>query len=390
MSHKASSALSLTVPETVPLIRADLPTLDEVADEFREILTTGKISNFGKYLTRFEKCASEYLGAEVATVSSGTMGLILSLQALGVGRGKKVLLPSFSFMATAQAVLYAGATPVFAEIEDDMTLSVSDMSELLENDHDIVAVIPVHAFGRPARVNEIQQAVNETNKRQSRTIRIVYDAAHAFGAAFEGKRVGGFGNAEVFSLSVTKALVCVEGGLISSHDSVLIQRLKKMRNYGIDSNYDAHYPGLNGKMSEFNAVIGYRNLQKIEQILTTREQKRVFYDKAIAARSGFEPMPIPKNIVHTYKDYTVTVPEKLLGKRDKVVEYLRENGIETRAYFYPPIHEQRFFKKYQTRPLPKTETLSRKVITLPFFTAITNAQMERVATVLSEAEGAIR
>ena len=391
MSQNASARPSaLELNEVVPLIRADLPTLDEVSAEFKEILSSGRISNFGKYLTRLETSVSKYLDAETIAVSSGTMGLILSLQALGFGEGQKALLPSFSFMATGQAVLYAGGTPVFAECNEDMTISVGDMVALLEKDKAITMIIGVHTYGLPAQVNEIQKAVDEINRKQNRNIKIVYDAAHAFGASIDGRKLGSFGNAEVFSLSVTKTLVCVEGGFISSRDSAFIHKLKKMRNYGIESNYDAHYPGLNGKMSEFHAVVGYHNLQNIESILSTRAKNASYYTKEVSTKTHFKPMVSPKNVVHTYKDYTIFVPEKLAGKRDKIIDFLKDKGVETRAYFFPPIHEQKFFKRFATRVLPQTEKLSRMVITLPFFTTMTKAQMDRVVSVLVEAEEKIR
>ena len=370
----------------IPLIKPDLPALELLEESFREILQTGKITNFSKYVVTLEQEAGSYLGTQVVTVSSGTVGLIFALQALGLEPGQKVILPSFTFVASAQAVLYAGGVPVFAEVEDDLTLSVSDLEKLLQEHSDIAVVLPVHMYGLPCRVSEIERVVDKFNREQSQSIAVLYDAAHAFGSAMNGKRVGGFGNAEVFSLSVTKVLVSVEGGMISSHNPDLIHRIRKMRNYGIENNYDSHWPGLNGKMSEFHAIIGLHNLRRIDELLAERQRKARYYLNAIQTRTGFQTIPWPEGVTHTFKDLTVLIPEEIASRRDAVMAYLKDRGIETRAYFYPPVHEQQFFRRYADRVLPRTEALARRVITLPFYTTITEEEMDYVLDALCDAE----
>src|SRR5258708_2581473 len=145
----------------LPLIRPDLPTLEEVEEPFREILSNGKITNFGKYNTQFEEETGKYLGCHAATTSSGTIGAVLVMKALGVESGQKVIVPSFTFMASAQAILYAGAIPLFAEVRDDLTLDVDDLDALLTRHYpDVTAVVPVHMYGLPAQVDAIQEVVN--------------------------------------------------------------------------------------------------------------------------------------------------------------------------------------------------------------------------------------
>ncbi len=370
----------------IPLIRADLPPFDAVKDSLQEILENGKVTNFGKYVTQFEQETAAYLGTQTATVSSGTMALLFTLQAMGLQPGQKVIVPSFSFMATAQAVFYAGGTPVFAEVGEDLNISSEDLQGLLRRHPDTAMVVGVHLYGLPCRVQRIQQVVEEVQKKLGRPIPVVYDAAHAFGAAIGNQRVGAFGAAEVFSLSVTKALVCVEGGLVSSKDAQLIQRIRKMRNYGVEENYNAHWPGLNGKMSEFHAIVGIHNLRNLDSVLETRARKAAYYARQIEMKTSFRTLHVPKEVTHTFKDLTILVPAALKGKRDRIMQSLSEQEVETRAYFYPPIHEQKFFSRFADRALPVTEDLSRRVITLPFFTSITEEQMDTVAEALQKAE----
>jgi dTDP-4-amino-4,6-dideoxygalactose transaminase len=370
----------------VPLIKADLPEFSEVESQLREILSNGRITNFGKYVTQFEQEAAAYLGTPVLTTSSATAGLILTLQALGLSPGAKVILPSFTFVASAQAVLYAGGIPVFAEIDDDLNISASDVHRLLEHHRDASFVIPIHMYGMSCRTDAIQEAVSEVSRKSDRVIRVVYDAAHAFGSERSGKRAGSSGDAEVFSLSVTKLMTSVEGGMIASRNEPLIQRLKKMRNYGIEENYNAYWPGLNGKMSEFHAIIGIQNLRHLPELLKKRANNARYYTAAIEQRTASRVIPLRKEAVHTFKDFTVMVPPKLKNKRDSIMKSLADRGVETRAYFYPPVHEQKFFQRFADRALPLTEDFSRRVITLPFYTTISEQEMDYVVDSLAEAE----
>jgi len=374
----------------IPLIKPDLPVFEAVEGPFREILANGKITNFGKHVLQFEKNAADYLGVHTATVSSGTMAMVLTLQALGLQKGQKVILPSFTFIATGQAVLYANGIPVFTEVCDELTLCPKDLAGLLENHEDVFGVIPVHMYGLPARTDEIEQVVRAASKKRGNQIRVICDAAHAFGSQRDGQKVGTFGDAEVFSLSVTKIVGTVEGGLVASHDVELIQRICKMRNYGIEASYNAFWPGMNGKMSEFHAIIGIENLKCLDHLMTERTKRARYYFDRIRKMSGFIPCAWPDNVVHTFKDLTIQTPEHLQCKRDSVIAFLKDRGIETRAYFFPPLHEQRFFQAYVDRPLPATERFSRRVITLPFFTTITEEQMDYVADALADAERSLQ
>ncbi|HTA42770.1 MAG TPA: DegT/DnrJ/EryC1/StrS family aminotransferase [Bryobacteraceae bacterium] len=371
----------------IPLIKPDLPTLEEVREPIEEILANGRITNFGRYVTQFEAETGAFLNTRTIALSSGTMGLIFSLQGLGLKAGQKVIMPSFTFVATAQAALYAGGTPLFADIDEDLNISVSDLEKLLDQQGENVgAVIAVHMYGLPAKVREIEAVVANASKRLGRRIPLIFDGAHAFGSAVNGEKIGGFGDAEVFSLSVTKVLVTVEGGLVSSRNEELITKIRSMRNYGIQSNYNAHFAGLNGKMSEFHAIIGLKNLSRIECLLKERQTRAKCFREKIAKNTGFELSVWPDGVVHTFKDLTILVKDGENGRRDRIMEYLSDRGVETRAYFYPPVHEQAYFTKYADRQLPKTECLARRVITLPFFTSITTEQIDYMVETLRQAE----
>ena len=373
----------------ISLIKPDLPPLDHIEPFLREILGNGRITNFGRYVTQFEEEVSADLQTPAVAVSSGTVGLIFALRALGLQPGQKVILPSFTFVATAQAVLHAGGVPIFADVGEDLTLSSTDLEMLFARHRDVAIVLPVHVYGLPCQVEAIQEVADAAVRRTGMPVSVLYDAAHAYGSALNGRRVGNFGDAEVFSLSVTKVLVSVEGGLVSSKNPALLHRIRKMRNYGIESQYDAHWPGLNGKMSEFHAIVGLHNLRRISHFIAERQHKARYYYGQISAKTNFRTLAWPHGVVHTFKDFTVLVPPTLAERRDEVMCLLQERGIETRAYFSPPVHAQRLFRRYADRPLPRTEQIARRVITLPFYTTITEAEMDAVVQSLNEAERAL-
>lgn len=369
----------MTPAHHVPLIAPDLPEFEAVAPRFREILQNGRVTNFGRYVREFEEAVGAYVDAEAVTTSSGTMALLFTLQALELPAGAPVIMPSFTFMATAQAVRYAGGRPLFAEVGDDLTLDLDDVALLLDRHPDVAALIPVHMYGLPVDA----AAVDALLADRPGPVPVVYDAAHAFGASRAGRPVGTGGQAEVFSLSVTKALVTVEGGVVTTRDGVLAERLRRMRNYGIEADYEAWYPGLNGKMSEFHAIVGLANLERLEERLTRRGQLAAAYGARLREEAGLEPLMAPPGVRHTYKDFTVLLPAPLAPRRAELMRRLADAGVETRAYFHPPVHEQKLFRAFADRPLPATERLARAVLTLPFFTAMTEADVDHVVRTLA-------
>lgn len=357
----------------MPLIKPDLPELDDISSAFRTALASGRITNFGPHLQEFERGVEEFVGRQAVALSSGTMALLFVLKGLGVGPGSRVALPSFTFVATAQAIEFAGAVPVFVEIGEDLTIDATDLSNVLAREQ-IDVVLGVHMYGLPCREDELRECIRNSGQ----SAKLVFDGAHAFGSERAGRRVGGMGDAEIFSLSVTKVLVSVEGGLVATSDPDLAHRIRKMRNYGIEANYDAWYAGLNGKMSELHAIVGVANLRRLPELMKRRQERARYYRQRVVEETQFSLTSWPEEVVHTFKDFSVFLPEGREQLRPQLISWLEKRGIETRAYFYPPVHEQRFFRKYSTRPLPVTERLARSVLTLPFYTTITDDEIAYV------------
>jgi dTDP-4-amino-4,6-dideoxygalactose transaminase len=242
-------------------------------------------------------------------------------------------------------------------------------------------------YGLPAWADKIEAIVAAASAKRGRKIPLIFDAAHAFGSAIGDRKVGTFGDAEIFSLSVTKSLVTVEGGLISTRHPELLEKIRCMRNYGVLSNYNAHFPGLNGKMSEMHAIVGLHNLRRCAQLIEVRQERARTFRSKVENATGFRVTAWPEGIQHTFKDFTVFLPESIHeDRRPAIIQALADRGIETRAYFYPPVHEQAYFTRFATRALPKTERLSRRVITLPFYSSLSCEEMDYVTGALAEIE----
>lgn len=367
----------------IPLVKPDLPNYDELAPAFAQILASGRLTNFGPWAQAFEQQAAARLGGQAVSMASGTTALVLTLQALGIGPGCRVALPSYTFTATAQAVAFLGARPVFVDVDDTLTLSSSALQQALHADAGINAVIAVHVHGHPCDVHRLQRVVAEAALQRGRHLPLVYDAAHAFGAAVGEQPVGSFGDAEVFSLSVTKALVCGEGGLVTTSSPDLAERLKAMRNYGVASRYDATLPGLNGKFSELHAAIGCHNLPRLDAVLATRAYKAVVYRSLLEQACEVYFPRLAQGVSHTWKDFNVLLPPALAPQRDRIVEALKCRGVETRAYFSPAVHQQSLFSRFASAELPVTEDASARVLTLPFYTDIDEVDMGWVAKSLA-------
>jgi dTDP-4-amino-4,6-dideoxygalactose transaminase len=190
----------------------------------------------------------------------------------------------------------------------------------------------------------------------------------------------------VFSLSATKVLVAVEGGIVASRNPVLIDRIRSMRNYGMEAPYNARWPGLNGKMSEIHALIGLHNLRRLPNIISERRRKARSYIEKIQANTDYETLAWSPGVTHTFKDFIILLPQAQAHRRDEIMGFLKQRGIETRAYFDPPLHQQDFFRRFADRPLPHTEAAARRVISIPFFTTISETEMDYVVRCLAEAQ----
>jgi dTDP-4-amino-4,6-dideoxygalactose transaminase len=351
---------------------------EEFLGDVQRILHTRRLTN-GGFVQEFEEAAAAYLGVpHCVAVSSCTSGLLLALRALDL-RGE-VILPSFTFFATAHAVLWNGLKPVFADCDPE-TFCVDPESVCQRISLDTAAILAVHVFGNPAPVQELHEIAAQRN------ICVIYDAAHAFGSKIGARYAGSFGTAEVFSFSPTKLVVAGEGGMVATSDATLARRLRAARNYGDAGTSDPELIGLNARMSEFHAALALRGLNGLDRRIERRNQIRLRYLQLLREVPGLSFQRIPLGSRSACKDFAVVVEESAVGgSRDWVADALSSENIEVKRYFWPPLHQQKLYRElWDGRPLPVTERISNRILNLPIYSSLRDQDVDRVCDAILRA-----
>jgi dTDP-4-amino-4,6-dideoxygalactose transaminase len=354
----------------VPLVRPAVPGVAAMQGVVEEMLTSGSLTK-GKRLGEFEAALAEHLQVRHAVaVSSCTAGLMLAYRGLGL-EGEAVV-PSFTFMATVSALVWAGVRPVFADVDyHTATLDPEAVERAITPRTS--AIVAVHTFGNPAEMPALQAIADR------RGLKLIYDAAHGFGTTFQGVPVGAQGDAQVFSLSPTKLVVAGEGGVVATNDDGLAERIRLGREYGNDGAYDSAFAGINARLAEFNAALGLRSLRMLEESVVQRNRLAINYRDGLADVPGIALQQIRSGNRCSYKDFSVVVDPKRFGlDRDLLAAALHAEGIDTRKYYSPAVHRQTAYRRFapDERLLPNSTRLADRSLSLPMgahMTAITVA-----------------
>ncbi|MGD0800738.1 MAG: DegT/DnrJ/EryC1/StrS family aminotransferase [Terracidiphilus sp.] len=377
---KAAAAPQVPAALQVPLSSPDI-TQAEI-DAVTAVLRTPHLS-LGPELITFEAALAEYHCVPHAVcVSSGTAGLHLALLTLGIGEGDEVIVPSFAFVAVANAVLQVRATPVYAEI-DPVTLNLDAASVEQAITSRTRAILVVHTFGVPAQMDALEVIA------RLHDLALIEDACEAIGAEFQGKRVGSFGDLAVLGFYPNKQLTTGEGGAVLVRDQAHAARLGCLRNQGRKPSgdwLDHAEVGYNYRLSELACALGRAQLSRIGEMLALRREAAERYDALLGGIRGLELPPLALlNRVISWFVYVVRLPERI--SRDRVQSALVQRGISTGRYF-APIHLQPAWRSHSSAAsatLPLTESIARRTLALPFFNRITAGQQQAVAAALREA-----
>jgi dTDP-4-amino-4,6-dideoxygalactose transaminase len=359
--------------DTMPLVR---PTLDDVpalAARITGILESGMLTN-ASTVRELEETVAQRLGVDhVIAVANCTSGLMLTLQALGIHG--PVVLPSFTFAASAHAIAWTGGTPRFAEVlPDALTLDPEDALARLDG---AAAMTATHVYGTPCQVERLQDVADQAG------IPLVYDAAHALGSKRRGVPVGRFGAAEVFSLSPTKVTVAGEGGLVSTDDPELARKIRIGRDYGNPGSYDCEFAGINARMSEMHAAIALHNLASLDERIVLRNALVDRFHGALEGLPGVSWPRVDDGDVSTYKDMTLILDldHTGLSAQDLAVA-LSAEGVDSRRYYHPPIHRQRAYAHLRHEDLPTTDRIAESVLTVPLWSHSTADQIDGIAAAI--------
>ncbi len=366
-------------PDRIPLARPTVPHPDRVAANVERILESGVLTN-GPFVRDLERRAAEYLDVRHAVaVSSCTSGLMLVLRAAGLSGD--VITPSFTFAATAHAVAWNGLRPVFADIDPE-TLTLSPHAALRALTVRTSAILATHIFGTPCDTEALGEAA------RSHGIRLFYDAAHAFGSRRGDTPIGSFGDAEVFSLSPTKTLVAGEGGIIATNDDVLAERCRIGRDYANPGDYDCRFVGLNARMSELHAATALDSLDGLDERVDRRNAIAERYRQALGRVPGIGFAVVGDGDRSTFKDFTVLIDPAEFGRSaSDLAEFLAGAGIETRRYYSPPVHKMQAYRSIAIpgADLLYTEEAASRVISLPIWSDLADAAIDRVARTIAAA-----
>jgi dTDP-4-amino-4,6-dideoxygalactose transaminase len=358
-------------PDGLPLVRPTLPDIPGVSAALDEVLNSGMLTN-GPNVRRLEEQAADHLGVKrVVAVSSCTSGLLLVLQALG-SRGRAVL-PSFTFSATAHVVHWTGGTPDWADVDAE-TLTL-DPQQAAEACVDADLMVATHLYGTPCAVDDLQRIADDAG------VPLVYDAAHAIGSRHGDTPIGGFGTAEIFSLSPTKVAVAGEGGLVATNDEALADTVRIGRDYGNPGDYDCLFPGLNARMSELHAVLALASLGALEEIVMHRNVLADRFHDRLEGLDGLTFPTVREGDRSTFKDLAMLVDGAAFGlTADQLARALKAEGIDTRRYYHPPVHMQKAYADVPPRrPLPVTMTAAEQALAVPLWSHMTEAQIDGVA-----------
>jgi dTDP-4-amino-4,6-dideoxygalactose transaminase len=356
----------------LPLTKPSVPDPDRLASDIAVILASGVLTN-GPYVQQLERAAAERLGVRhCVAVSSCTAGLMLVLRAADLSGD--VVVPSFTFAATAHAVAWNGLRPVFADVDEEtMTLAPGAVERSLGVRTS--AILATHVYGTPCDVEGLADLAS------SHGIRLFFDAAHAFGSLHHGVPVGAFGDAEVFSLSPTKLLVAGEGGIISTNDDLLAERCRIGRDYANPGDYDCQFVGLNARMSEMHAATALATLDSLEDRVLYRNALAARYRERLGQVPGIGFAGVREGDRSTFKDFTITVEADDFGiDASGLAGGLEAVGVQTRRYYDPPVHAMRAYRSLGVRGrLPVTETFAPKVLSLPMWSEMPRGAVDRVA-----------
>lgn len=361
----------------LPFFRPAKPPLERVNQRLAPSYDKGMLTNSSLRRELEERAAERLDVPHVVAVSSCTAGLMLATQAL-TEPGDIAVMPSFTFSATAHAAVWAGAVPRFTECDiATCQIDVDDAASRLDG---ASLLVGTHVFGAPCQPDAVESLGNQAG------VPVLFDAAHAFGASRAGRPIGGFGDAEVFSLSPTKVLVAGEGGLVATRNAELAERLHLGVDYGNPGDYDTRFVGLNARMSELHAAVALCSLDEIDDHLAVRRDLAGRYRAGLEGVPGIEVQTVDPDDVSTYKDLTVIVDEADFGvDRDALVRALKAEGVDTRPYFWPPVHRQQAYTHLAaaTGELPATDWVSRRVVSLPLWRDMPAGSVETITDVVA-------
>jgi dTDP-4-amino-4,6-dideoxygalactose transaminase len=356
----------------INVTRSIMPDFERYEEKIKKLWETRWLTNNGDYLVELERRLSERFDTQCVIVSNGTLALLIAIELFDFPKGSEIIVTPFTFAATVESILWQGYKPVFADIDPE-TFNISPEEIEKRITEKTVAIMPVHVFGNPCKVEEIQDIAEKHN------LKVIYDAAHCFDVYYEGKSVYKFGNVSVASFHATKVFHTIEGGAIFSDDTELIEKAKRLRNFGFNEKIEIVDIGINAKMNEFQAAVGLLNLEIVDEEIEKR--KRVFEKYRELLDDIVDYQKLNEGVTkYNYIYMPVLFADE--KTRDNVFEELKANGYNARKYFYPSLNS--IFSK---QSCPNSESVSSRILHLPLYGDLEDEHIENVCIIIKRILG---
>lgn len=356
--------------------RSSMPTFEEYIEEIKPLWNTHWLTNMGVKHKELESTLREYLSVpQISLFSNGHMALELAIQAIGL-KGEVITTP-FTFASTTHAIVRNNLKPVFCDINpEDYTIDVSKIEALITDK--TTAIIPVHVYGNICNVEEIERIA------QRYELKVIYDAAHAFGVKYKGRGIGSFGDASIFSFHATKVFNTIEGGAVSFSDEELGLSLYRLKNFGIRGPEIVDGVGANAKMNEFQAAMGICNLRHIDREIEKRKKVFERYMENIGNADGIKVSRVQKDVIPNYSYFPIVFDNKAFSAtRNEVYNNLLKNNIVARKYFYPLTNTfDCFHGKFDVEQTSVALNISKRVLTLPLYSDLEMEDVDNICKII--------
>lgn len=364
-------SLEKMITVTSPL----LPDLKEFEKSLEDIWNRKWLTNNGEYHKQLEKELAEYLGVEYLSLfTNGTLPLITALQALNLRQGEVITTP-YSFVATTHSIWWNGLTPVFVDV-DPVTGNINPDKIEEAITEKTVAIMPVHVYGNPCDVDKIQKIAEKHN------LKVVYDAAHAFGVKINGKSILEYGDISTLSFHATKVFNTVEGGALICRSAEMKKKIDQLKNFGFTGEITVEAPGINSKMDEIRSAFGLLNLRQVDAAIESRRQTSEKYKNVLKDVKGIRFFDDMEGIRHNYSYFPIFIDEAVYGmSRDELYQKLKDNNILGRRYFYPLITDFDPYREYpsaKNENLPVARKMADSVICLPMYAFMEDADVKKI------------
>ena len=359
--------------------QSSMPPYEEYIEAIKPLWESHWLTNMGTYHKELEEELKQYLGVpELSLMVNGHMALEMAIQAFDFPEDSEVITTPFTFVSTTHAIVRNRLKPVFCDVKmSDGTIDETKIEDLITEK--TVAIVPVHVYGNVCNVEAIQEIADKYN------LKVIYDAAHAFGVKYKGVGIGNYGDASVFSFHATKVFNTIEGGAVAFSDHKIYEKLYNLKNFGIRGEELVVAVGANAKMNEFAAIMGLCNLKYLNHAMEERKMKDAYYREKLRQIQGIQIFEDDLEIEKNHAYFPIIVSDDYSMTRDELYDRLKENNVFSRKYFYPLTSDQACFRnKYKKCELNNARWLSKHILVLPFYEKLEMENIDHIVGIMKD------